>query len=436
MKKILFISALALLPPASQALAENSASELEMFSSSEVVTQAASAAAPADEKKTVGFSGQVTSAMQDVSYSSSTARALDSFIVGNLLLDVRLKNDVKAFANMETAYYTSTHQTTSTLREVFVDFNLDRRVYFRTGKQVLQWGTCSLWHPTDLVNVEQVPFVPKIGYREGAYGLKVHIPFGADRNIYGFLDTGRAVKDRDLGGAVKYEFLTGRTEMSFSGWAKRSFRPVFGSDMTTRLGNTDIAAEASLARRDNTLFARDDGGTLDIVRKKDNWVTKAAVNFGRRFRLGNFNDRLTAAAEFFYNQTGYVHTPFRDGAVYNLSVPLVMIGPAGIPVLQTTGTKAQFILANGLYDPNYLGRYYGAVFTSITRFIITDMTLNTNYIRNFNDGTGVLSTGVTYKNLNDFSAGCLVNAFLGPADGEYTFLKAKFMLQLTAGVSF
>ena len=428
MRKYSIAAILVLLQLSGQVRAEDNPSELEMFSSPEVVTQAAGTDVPAEEKKTVGFSGSVVSVMEDVVYSSSSAHPLNPYVVGNLLLDARLKNGVKAFGNIETAYYARTHETTSTLREVFIDFNLDRRVYFRTGKQVLQWGRCSLWNPTDLVNVEKKTFVPKIGSREGAYGLKVHIPFGAERNIYGFLDTGSAANDRDLGGALKYEFLTGRTEMAFSGWAKRDRRPVFGYDLSSRVGDVDVAGEVSLARRDNTLFVRDDGGTLEIVRKKDNWVTKAAVNFSKGFRLGNFNDRLTAAAEFFYNQTGYVKTPFRDGAVYKFS------GPAA--VLVPTGTKEAFMLANGLYVPNYLGRYYGAVFTNITRFIITDLTLNANYIRNFNDGSGVLSTGVTYRNLNDFSAGFLVNAFLGPADSEYTFLKAKLLYQVTAGVSF
>lgn len=410
------------------AFAEDAASELEMFSTPEVATQAASTAAPAEEKKTLGFSGEVVSVLEDVVYSSSAANPFNSYIVGNLMLDARLKNGVKAFANMETAYYSKSRETSSTLREAFLDFNLDRRVYFRTGKQVLQWGRCYLWNPTDLVNVEKKPFTRKIGYRDGAYGLKFHVPFGTDYNIYGFLDTGSAAADRDLGGALKFELLTGRTEMAFSGWAKRDKRPVFGYDLSSRVGDVDIAGEVSVARRDNTRFIRNDAGTLDIYRKNDNWVSKAAVNFSEGFRLGNFNDRLTVTTEFFYNQTGYTKSPFSDKTLYAFSGPLALLLPAG--------TKTQFLLANGLYEPNYLSRYYGAVFTSVSRFIITDITLSLNYVRNLNDQSGVLSTGLNYKTLNDFSAGLLVNAFLGPAHREYTFSGAKLSAQLTAGVSF
>ncbi|MDO8804951.1 MAG: hypothetical protein Q7R35_10995 [Elusimicrobiota bacterium] len=423
MRKLLLI--FVLLPAAVSA--EDAASELEMFSVPEVVTQAASTAGAAEERKSLGFSGEIVSVLEDVVYSSSAGNPFNSYIVGNLMLDARLKNGVKAFANMESAYYSKTRETSSVLREAFLDFNVSRRVYFRTGKQVLQWGRCYLWNPTDLINIEKKPFVRKIGYRDGAYGVKFHMPFGTDYNIYGFLDTGSAAEGRDLGGALKFELLTGKTEMAFSGWAKRNRLPVFGYDLSSRLGDVDIAGEVSAARRDNTRFIRNDGGVLRVYRKKDDWVAKAAVNFSRGFRLGNFNDRLTVATEFFYNQTGYVKSPFRDKAAYGFSGPLALLG---------AGTKAQFLLGNGLYEPNYLSRYYGAVFTSVSRFIITDMTLNLNYVRNLNDHSGVLSTGVTYKNLSDFSAGCLASAFLGPAKSEYTFSGAKLMVQLTAGVSF
>jgi hypothetical protein len=47
-------------------------------------------------------------------------------------------------------------------------------------------------------------------------------------------------------------------------------------------------------------------------------------------------------------------------------------------------------------------------FYCVSRFIITDLTLNMNYIHNFNDSTGALSAGVNYKNLSDFTAGCLL----------------------------
>lgn len=430
MKKFLLIPLLCAAPAAAQV------NEAELFGSPDVVTQAADQAPAPEEKKTVGFSGELLAVEQDVIFSSAARNPLNSYLVGNFFLDARLKRGVKGFANMQAEYRSSTKETKTSLREVFLDFNLRDKVYFRAGKQVLQWGRCYLWNPTDLVNIDKPTFVRRIGYRDGAYGLKLHVPFGARYNIYGFLDTGNAATDSDLGGALKFEFLTGRTEMAFSGWAKRNRSPVLGYDVSTRLGDVDIAGEYSAARRDNTRFIRDDGGTLDIYRKRADWARKAAVNFSRGFRLGNYNDRLTVTGEFFYNQTGYRSNIFRDKAVYNYGSPLAALNPNNTITAVTAGTRKDYLLGHGLYQPNYLSRYYGALFTSVTRFIVEDLTLSANYVRNLSDDSGILTTGLAYKNINDFSAGLLVNAFLGPRDREFTFARAVLDMQLTAGIAF
>lgn len=407
--------------------------ENELFSNPDAVTQNTNTAAtpPHEEKKSIGFSGEMTSVTEDIAVSTSAKNFLNSYILNNLFLDVRMKNGIKAFANLETNYQPQTRTTEFNLREMFFDFNLKRSVYLRTGKQVLQWGRCSLWNPTDLINIEKKPFVRKIGYREGAYGLKMHVPFGTKYNIYGFLDTGNASATDELGGAVKYEFLKGKTEMAFSGWAKRTYHPVYGYDFSSRIIDVDIVGELSISRGDNVRRIKEDSGVLTIRGDNEEFTPKASINFSKGFRLGNFNDRLTVSSEFFYNHQGYEENLFNDDTVYRFAAPVF----DGTSVL-TSGTKKDFLLLNGLYNPNYFSRYYGAVFASIGRFLITDATLNVNYIRNFNDGSGVLSTGITYRTITDFSAGLLVNSAIGKTNREYTFSKVTHDIQLTLGIAF
>lgn len=401
-------------------------SEAELFSGEEMIT-VPEAASAAEEKKTLGFSGELTAVAEDLFYSTGTSGSFNSYMKANLLMDARLKGGVKAFANLEATYTRGAAETESSLRELFLDFNLDRKVYFRAGKQALQWGRCSLWNPTDLINVEKNPFIRRIGYREGAYGLKAHMPFGAAYNLYAFADLD-ARDDRDPAGALKLEFLTGATEMAFSGWARRHRRPVLGYDISSRVGDVDVAGELSVSRRDNTLYAREQGGSLYAYRKNRDWAPRAALTLSRGCRVGNFNDRLTVAAETFYNANGYTKSPFRDSGLYTFTGPLAALVPAG--------TRGQFLVGSGLYEPNYMARHYAALFTTLTRFIVADMTLSANYIRNLNDDSGAVSAGVNYRNLQDFSAGFLATAFTGPAKGEYTWSGARLLLQLTAGVSF
>ena len=160
-------------------------------------------------EKTTRLSGEITSAVIHSEVNASTSSQLAAYVLGNLFLDVRLKNDIKAMVNLEASYIGSSKTTLVNIREFFFDFNIRRKAYFRTGKQVLQWGRCYFWNPTDLLNVEKKSFIQKIGYREGAYGIKAHIPFGTQYNIYGFIDTGNAQESRDAAVAGKFEFLAG-----------------------------------------------------------------------------------------------------------------------------------------------------------------------------------------------------------------------------------
>jgi len=417
-------------------MAGDPAGEMEMFSNPDVITQAADTALLAKEKKTVGFSGEVTSVIQDTMYRIPSDNALNSYIVGNMLIDARMKQDVKAFSNIEAVYRSKTRITESELREIFLDFNIDRRVYFRAGKQVLQWGRCNLWNPTDMINIERKTFIRKIGYRDGAYGMKMHIPFGTSYNIYAFLDTGNAGSAQDAAGALKFEFLTGKTEMAFSGWTRRSYSPIFGFDLSSRLSDIDIAGETTMSRNDTGNFMKDDQGTLTLYKKRNEWVKKAALDLSKGFRLGNYNDRLVVTSSFFYNQAGYTNSIFNDQSAYRFASPVAGKDASGTPVCLTSGTKKDFLVGNDLYAMNYFAKYYGALFVNIGRFIIEDMILNVNYVRNLQDTSGILSAGVTYRNMNDFSAGLLINSFIGPANREYTFTNAKLDIQSTFSVSF
>ena len=194
-----------------------------------------------NDKKSVSFSGEITSTgifsgdrdLLDSSLEKSTQ--LTTYIVGNIFLDIRQFHGIKAFANLETRYLPSMNETVVDLRELFLDANIGHRLYFRTGKQVLQWGRCYFWNPTDLINVEKKLFIQKIGYREGAYGIKTHVPFGTRANLYGFVDTRNASGVDSVAGVAKAEFLLGGVEMAFSVWDKSKFQPVFGYDFSTSL---------------------------------------------------------------------------------------------------------------------------------------------------------------------------------------------------------
>ena len=390
------------------------------------------------QQKTVGLSGTVTSAALgslDRGYflrqASFGHTALATWITGDADLDIRLPGGCKAFAAVEATYRPMATESASgndsniafSLPELFVDANVRNRVYFRTGKQVLQWGRCYFWNPTDLINIEQKPFIAKIGLRQGTYGVKLHAPLGTKYNLYGFLGTAQATRPDQVSGALKFELLAGATEMAVSAWGKRHNDAVYGFDLSSRLAGVDISGELGLHRRyrlRTISFATGDTGV-----EYRPWTPRACLGLSRSFQVGQIKDRLTAVLEGYYNQVG------STGRTIDLPHDPAFLSslPAGVSV-------ADLLVARGYYQPNDYSRWYAAWFGSLAQFIVPDLTLTINAIANLDQGCAILTTGVSYATLNDFSLGLSVNSYLGPDNTEYTLQNNGVQVQLTAGITF
>jgi len=352
-------------------------------------------------------------------------------MTGNLLLDARLKKGIKGFANLEVEYTPDTGKTQYWLRELFIDLNYKNKLYFRTGKQVLQWGRCYFFNPTDLINVEKKSFIDKIGSREGAYGLKMHIPFGTKANIYTFIDTGKADNADTLAGAYKFEWLMGETEMALAVWGKKGFLPVYGYDISTRLFKIDISGELSLTYGDNYPVMNENAGSLYLEKTSDEWVPRAALGLSKSFDLGDVQDKISVTVEGYYNHRGYEENILDDSGIYLYDRPVV-VDDTMIPM----GPKAAYFYGNGLYEPNNFGKYYLAMFTTVSKFISSDISLNINGIANMSDSSAIISTGLSYSDINDLSASFSVSSYLGNDNREYTFAGNAMDIRFTVGIIF
>lgn len=377
------------------------------------------------DSRSLGISGSITGAFQytkfdDTPFSDAAGNtSFRPFMVGDLYIDARMPGGYKGFWSFELEHDASKDegaagekQTTASARELFVDFNFGKHVYFRTGKQVLQWGQCYLWNPTDMINIENKSFLEKLQNREGTYGVKMHIPFGTVINIYGFAGMDGIGDAKDISGAGKFEFLISGTEMAFSVWGKRNYEPVYGYDFSGRLLGLDIKGEASYSRGSNTKKIEMTGGFPVLTQDNDASIFKAALNIGRDFDFGEKTDRINVSLEFFYNGDGYSDNPLEDQVM------------------------ALAIVTNGLYQPNYLSKYYAAMFITVNEFIISDMALTLNAISNITHKSYIASAALSYTNINNFTAGLNGNCYLGSEDGEYRAAGLRYDVMVRTGIAF
>jgi len=392
--------------------------------------------------KTLGSVTLLRDAFSNPSFSDSR---FGSSIFGDISLDVRLPKSIKAFATAEISYEPRRDSLPKfIIPEMFLDANIAHRIYFRAGRQVLQWGRCYFFNPVDLVNAEKKSFLTKLSNRVGAYGLKAHVPFGTVVNLYGFLDASAyAPYDIDikdsmkisfmnqptatpneqvdyLAGAAKAEVLIGGVETALSFWKRKGSAPVFGLDLSATLpGKIGIFGEYALSKGEReAMLISFLGDTAALVSApSDAWISRASIGVSRMFDFRNVKDRINLIAEYYFNGEGYDSNLFE----YN---------GARLSPMQ------QGVLLSKFYEQNAFRRHYVAFFTSFSRFIIQDMSLSVNAISNLDDGSGVISGGLTYANLHGFSVGLNINGFYGKENREYTFHDNALTTQLTAAIAF
>ena len=324
-------------------------------------------------------------------------------LTANVLLEARYKWGIKAFTNTDIIYsYGDFDEFDQFLREVFFDFNINRAVYVRVGKQYLQWGRNFFWNPSDLINVEKQDFLDPDKNLEGTRGIKIHIPFGTKYNIYAFANLEEAGSFEDVAWSGKFEFLVGDTEMAFSGWYQKGFEPVFAYDFSTRFFRMDIQGEISISHgenQDSLLRVTDDVGNVSYTttRIEDKWIPKASIGFMKSFDLFDINDRLSIRGEFYYNHAGYSYNVFEDQ--------------------QSLLT----LLGSGLYELNHVSKYYAALFMGIQRVILTEASLNINILSNLIDGSSIIYSSFTYNPWYDFFIDLTASFTVGDGRDEYTF---------------
>lgn len=405
------------------------------------------------EKLRTSIGGEITGASEIV----ATRKFIDNQelsntfmlnrLVGSVTLDSRLQNDTKVFGNLEVNYFpgfdtsnvlynaSGIDNTYSLyLRELFMDFNFNRNIYFRIGKQVLQWGRCYFWNPTDLINVERNSFVEKIGFREGVYGARLHMPFGTTANLYSFINIQSVNSVDSISGTVKFEYLLGRNEMSLSVWGKRGKPVVLGYDISSRVGKLDVKGEISLTTGgDFQASIRQRDSSLFVEALSSGATPRLSLSVGRSFGFMGFPNTLMINLEGFYNGGGYKGNMFRDTSRYVIHADRFESLSYD---MKPRATKTEVLFEGNLFEPNYHSRYYAALFVNISRLFLSGLSCNLAGIVNIEQASSMVTGTFSYAMLNNVTISSTLTGYIGEKNTEYTLSDQLFGLRLWASVSF
>lgn len=371
-------------------------------------------------------SGNVTAQGAALFKRDTTHPTLTSQMVASLYLDARSPDGTKAFAAIEGKYLADSSSQHAYLRELFLDFDLKEHLYLRAGKQVLQWGRCYFWNPSDLINVERKSFVERAGSLEGVYGLRTHIPFGTRANLYGFWDIDGAQEFSQSKGAFKAEIVMGGTETALSIWKRQGLDPVLAWDLSSRIGRWNLAAEAAFFPESFMTRYRVIQDTLYETPSKA-FTPRAVISIGRSFDILEVQERLRVQYELYYNGLGYDENPTADSRWYSWHTP-----QQGLRY----GPKALWLYQTEQVAPYAIGRYYAAFFTTFSRVFLQDLGFLCNGVMNLVDRSYMLATGFEYSTLNNLALQALLVRTHGPYPAEMTYSGLEWQIQLSAQYSF
>jgi hypothetical protein len=251
------------------------------------------------------------------------------------------------------------------LDQMWLRFDIVRRVFVTAGKQHVRWGTARFWAPTDYLHMQArnplLPFDP----RTGTTMLKVHIPWEERGwNLYGYAIPESATstsRTGDVAGAVRAEIVLGTFEASAGVLGQRNKKARFATDFSFGIWDLDFYGEAALRNAGEVDFVYYHPlteatsceqqpsvpnisqllATYFPVERGSGWKPQVTggVSYTRQYAD---KDTFSIGTEYFYNGLGYANAK-------------------GYPGLLFPRDKA---LSNAA-TPFYLGRHYLGVFATL-----------------------------------------------------------------------
>ena len=349
---------------------------------------------------TFGFSAP---SLLDVYLDARPNDRLRGFALGRLRYDATLPAS-GATSLLPTVGAAGASNPSVSLDQLWLRFDVLRKVYLTVGRQKVKWGTGHIWNPTDFLNAQRRDPLAPFDLRLGINAVKVHVPIeslGWNFYAFGLLDNnGPANTLGQLGGALRGEIVVGPAEVGFAGVWVKGRRPRYAIDVSTPIGPFDVYGEIAFrSGKDFTIFERTgvDPATAppqDLFNSHPLDGIQVPLTAGVAYSV-NYTDSntLTVGAEYFYNPGGAVSPVFYLPQIYS-----------------------------GTFTPFYAGQHYLGIF-ALTPGLPSFpwITLNFAGLVNLSDPSGIVRLDAFFRVLSFLQVEGFVSVNYGVKGGEFHF---------------
>ncbi|MEW6433502.1 MAG: hypothetical protein AB1730_18505 [Myxococcota bacterium] len=317
--------------------------------------------------------------------------------------------------------------------QLWLRFDIARKVFLTIGRQKVRWGVSRIWYPTDFLNSRPRDALNPFDVRLGVNMVKVHVPvesLGWNFYAYGLMDAvtvdANGITVGELGGALRGEFVLGPAEIGIGGVWQQGRRPRYAIDVSSAVGPFDVYAEAAFRdARDFVLFRYPD----DL--NGDNLVQKLAevepyrptgllvqVSGGLSWQF-NYTDKNFGilTAEYFYNPAGYSDPIGYQVKTFGPGLYGVTLDP-----IQNVGLYGgQHNVALSLAAPGIPG--FDWITVSLSNIVI------------INDPSAITRLDVIFRVLNYLSVQAFAGLLYGQPGGQVRFQVSSQVINDIANIS-
>jgi len=198
------------------------------------------------------------------------------------------------------------------LDQMWLKFDIARRVYVTVGKQAVRWGATRLWNPVDVINSTRRDPLALFDFRTGVPVLKLHMPvesLGWNFYVLGMMDQ---VDSLDKAGvAARAEFVISTWELGLTGAWRDEVDPRVGLDLSAGIWEFDVTSELGVG------FDED-----------DDHAPKVQVTGGLQYGVKYTDeDVMYFGLEYFYNPDAAAEAQFLYAGEHYGAFVMLLPGP-------------------------------------------------------------------------------------------------------------
>lgn len=336
----------------------------------------------------IDIGGSYRAALEGVRAWGSDGAALGSDVLltagGTLFVDARPSRDFRAFAKVKGDGVWTDDKSDAAVRlhELFADFVVGERAFFRVGKQTVTWGVGYFFSPGDVINIGQIDPENPDAEREGPVAIRLNVPAGRN-NWYGYaIVSGNADDGYRVALAPKAEFVMGRSELGLGLYYRADRAPRAMATLSTSVGPLAVFSELVVGKGSDKRFVRETtpspGNPLGLETYTDDETLFVHATAGARYTYSDPDGRftLTAAGQYYVNGEGYEPAFLEE---HGLKLPVLLLGGE----LRAT-------------DVQWPGRHYGALLVGGSHQHLRDLSANALWLGSLSDGSGMVNVSLAY----------------------------------------